>query len=433
MITVRRGLQKDLPQLLQLTKDLAKETENGLVLDDALLTVGVGRGLSTTPDDAASPIYFVGIASSDQGDEQIVGFLAISPEWSDWWATWYWWVISVFVDANRRRQGVATLLFEAMQQEADTIGVQTVNLRVETANAAAQTFYHNIGFAIDDSHLVMSRGKTPSGKGIGGKDEGSGGGCGTGTGTGTGTGGGSDAAQATPPPPTATAADGTTEQKQWSLPSTDSKTITIFGYGSLLSEASCLRTCGSARNHRVAVIKGWERIFSLVSLSQLRNGNSNVDKHQIAAVAVRKSKDPTAQCVGVLFDIDEEDFEGIRQREHRYNIESVGAFDGADDTNSIDCIVFAESDDATYQSKCFQEGPHVHAQKFQGSNYTGPLWGRTDILPTTKYLLYCVNAASKLAFRGDSTMVRLNFLQALLADGVTTVGEYLERVAAPVQ
>ena len=150
MITVRRGLQKDLPQLLQLTKDLAKETENGLVLDDALLTIGIGRGLSTTPDDAASPIYFVGIASSDQGDEQIVGFLAISPEWSDWWATWYWWVISVFVDANRRRQGVATLLFEAMQQEADTIGVQTVNLRVETANADAQTFYHNIGFAIDD-------------------------------------------------------------------------------------------------------------------------------------------------------------------------------------------------------------------------------------------------------------------------------------------
>ena len=183
----------------------------------------------------------------------------------------------------------------------------------------------------------------------------------------------------------------------------------------------------------MAVIKGWERIFSLVSLSQLRNGNSNVDKHQIAAVAVRKSKDPTAQCVGVLSDIDEEDFEGIRQREHRYNIESVGAFDGAGDTNSIDCIVFAESDDATYQSKCFQEGPHVHAQKFHGSNYTGPLWGRTDILPTTKYLLYCVNAASKLAFRGDSKIVRLNFLQALLADGVTTVGEYLERVAAPVQ
>ena len=88
--------------------------------------------------------------------------------------------------------------------------------------------------------------------------------------------------------------------------------ITIFGYGSLLSPASTLRTCPSMENHRVAAIRGYERIFSLVSISQIKAGNSNVEKNQVAALAVRPSKDETALCIGVLFDINEEDIQKIK-------------------------------------------------------------------------------------------------------------------------
>jgi hypothetical protein len=46
--------------------------------------------------------------------------------------------------------------------------VQTVNLRVERENEGAQKFYASVGFAVDDSHLVMSRGRKPDGGAIGG-------------------------------------------------------------------------------------------------------------------------------------------------------------------------------------------------------------------------------------------------------------------------
>ena len=107
--TIRRGVQTDLVQLVELTKNLATETEDGLVLKDEKLMLGISKGLDDN-ESGSSPMYFVAESSDEKG--KILGFLAISPEWSDWWATWYWWVISVFVDSNFRRSGVGTKLFE---------------------------------------------------------------------------------------------------------------------------------------------------------------------------------------------------------------------------------------------------------------------------------------------------------------------------------
>ena len=45
------------------------------------------------------------------------------------------WVISIFVEEKARRQGIAKRLFAAMQADADKIGVQTVNLRVEVGES----------------------------------------------------------------------------------------------------------------------------------------------------------------------------------------------------------------------------------------------------------------------------------------------------------
>ena len=162
--TVRRGMQSDLSQIVQLTIDLAVETENGLILDEATLNVGISRGLpkrTDTVSNDATPMYWV---AENIDDGRLIGFLAVSPEWSDWWATWYWWVISVSVDRKFRRLGVGTLLFELMQKDADQALVQTVNLRVEKDNGDATQFYQRIGFVVDDSHRVMSRGKRPNGE-----------------------------------------------------------------------------------------------------------------------------------------------------------------------------------------------------------------------------------------------------------------------------
>ncbi len=164
--SVRQGAVTDLDQLVALTLALAAETEDGLRLDTLRLAAGVRRGLEAGEGADLSPRYWVAEQSG-----RLVGFIGISPEWSDWWATTYWWVISVFVECRCRRRGVATQLFASMQADADDANVQTVNLRVECGNAGAQKFYKSIGFAVDPSHLVMSKGRKPDGRAVGGETD----------------------------------------------------------------------------------------------------------------------------------------------------------------------------------------------------------------------------------------------------------------------
>ena len=177
-VVVRRGSVDDLAAIVGLTKALAYETESGLQLETELVERGVSCGLQPRGgssdaggdgDDGEAgkgpdlrPMYWVAV----RGDER-VGFIGVSPEWSDWWATSYWWVISFFVDAKWRRRGVATEMFKAMQRDAEASGVQTINLRVEEGNTGAQAFYRKIGFAIDRSHLIMSCGRKPDGQHVG--------------------------------------------------------------------------------------------------------------------------------------------------------------------------------------------------------------------------------------------------------------------------
>jgi GNAT superfamily N-acetyltransferase len=172
-VRIRRGSHLDLESIVRLTFSLAKETEKGLVLDVERTRFGVAAGLRTQGQPVSGsmdlrPRYWIAsIADPDtERGELDVGFLASSPEWSDWWGVEYWWITSVFVDSRWRRRGVARRLFEAAFKTADDANVQTINLRVERSNEAAKQFYRSVGFAVDDSHIVMSRGKRPDGSRI---------------------------------------------------------------------------------------------------------------------------------------------------------------------------------------------------------------------------------------------------------------------------
>ena len=71
-------------------------------------------------------------------DGQCKGIVGVSPEWSDWWACEYWWVISIYVAPDARRLGIASKLLQFVVSEGQRQGAQTVNLRVERDNKAAQ-------------------------------------------------------------------------------------------------------------------------------------------------------------------------------------------------------------------------------------------------------------------------------------------------------
>jgi GNAT superfamily N-acetyltransferase len=88
-----------------------------------------------------------------------VGTLMVTCEWSDWRNGDWWWIQSVYVTAQHRRQGVFAALYRHVQQLAqDTPGVIGLRLYVERDNAVAQRTYsalgmHDAGYAIQEQTL----------------------------------------------------------------------------------------------------------------------------------------------------------------------------------------------------------------------------------------------------------------------------------------
>ena len=72
-------------------------------------------------------------------------------EWSDWRNGLWWWIQSVYVKPECRRQGVYRALYAHVQALAENDGdVQGIRLYVEKENQTAQQTYLSLG--MHDSH-----------------------------------------------------------------------------------------------------------------------------------------------------------------------------------------------------------------------------------------------------------------------------------------
>jgi GNAT superfamily N-acetyltransferase len=146
-IVIRRAAPGDAAAVCEFNRLLAHESE-GKDLDLALLLPGVQAVLA----DALKGRYFLA-----EQDSQIVGQLGITYEWSDWRNGWFWWIQSVYVVPQARRQGVFRALFrhveEAAHADATVIGIR---LYVERDNHAAHKTYQNLGLAWT-TYMVMEK------------------------------------------------------------------------------------------------------------------------------------------------------------------------------------------------------------------------------------------------------------------------------------
>jgi GNAT superfamily N-acetyltransferase len=145
-ITIRSATAADVAVIAENNRRIAHETE-GKDLDPPTITAGVAAAVA---DPARRGSYYLAC----DGDE-VVGQMQVTFEWSDWRNGWYWWVQSVYVRADRRKQGVFGALYRHARAAAlaasDVIGIR---LYVEHDNHVAQATYDKLGMTLT-SYRIM--------------------------------------------------------------------------------------------------------------------------------------------------------------------------------------------------------------------------------------------------------------------------------------
>jgi GNAT superfamily N-acetyltransferase len=141
---IRHATLADANTLVDFNRAMALETE-GLHLIPELLALGVERVL-TEPQRG---FYLV-----SQCDQQVVGALLVTYEWSDWRNGNWWWIQSVYVRPDFRKQGIFRGLYQFVSQLAqqDTT-VCGLRLYAERDNAAALATYTKLGMRM--THYSM--------------------------------------------------------------------------------------------------------------------------------------------------------------------------------------------------------------------------------------------------------------------------------------
>ena len=132
----RMAEQKDAETLIDFILAMARETE-GQALSGQVVSSGV-TNLINSPRQG-----FYAVAEKDTG---ICGSLMITMEWSDWRNKIFWWIQSVYVRPEFRRQGVYKTLYEYIKAKAIAeSNVCGLRLYVEQNNSIAKQTYKVLG------------------------------------------------------------------------------------------------------------------------------------------------------------------------------------------------------------------------------------------------------------------------------------------------
>ena len=140
----RDARRSDVEAIVEFQLRMARETED-MILDREVC----GNGVAAVFDRPSLGRYFIA-----EQDGEPVGSLLITYEWSDWRNGTVWWIQSVYVTPQARRQGVYAGLYRHVQSlvtEDDSI--RGIRLYVDLRNHAAQQVYARLGMNGDHYKL----------------------------------------------------------------------------------------------------------------------------------------------------------------------------------------------------------------------------------------------------------------------------------------
>lgn len=135
---IRQATFQDASELAEFNINMARETE-GIELKPEVIAAGVTAMI----ENPQRGFYLV--VELDNG---IQASLMVTTEWSDWRNGIFWWIQSVYVRPQYRRQGLYRELYarvkELAEQEPSVCGFR---LYVEHDNTAAQKTYRSLGMS----------------------------------------------------------------------------------------------------------------------------------------------------------------------------------------------------------------------------------------------------------------------------------------------
>lgn len=142
--TIRRGDRHDISDIAGFQIAMAWETE-----EFALDSETVHAGVTAVVDDPNKGIYWVA-----ELDGELIGSLLTMPEWSDWRNGQVWWIHSVYIRPEFRRQGVFRSMYQRLQKVVEeTPSYRGLRLYVEKTNGIAQQVYRSL--QMNDEHYAM--------------------------------------------------------------------------------------------------------------------------------------------------------------------------------------------------------------------------------------------------------------------------------------
>lgn len=132
---IRLATSADAAVLVEFNAAMALETEGKNLLPEV-----IGAGVRGLLDNPVAGFYVLAET------ERVVAALMITKEWSDWRNGSFWWIQSVYVRPEARRQGVYRRLYRHVQEmAAKDPQVFGFRLYVERENSAAQAAYAALG------------------------------------------------------------------------------------------------------------------------------------------------------------------------------------------------------------------------------------------------------------------------------------------------
>ena len=132
---IRKANINDAEVIAENNVKLAYESE-GLKISYETTLEGVKSVLS----DPTKGFYLVA-----EKDNEIIGELMITFEWSDWRSKNIWWIQSVYVKESWRRKNVFKILVEKTKKIAIENDVSIIKLYVHSENKKAITAYNRVG------------------------------------------------------------------------------------------------------------------------------------------------------------------------------------------------------------------------------------------------------------------------------------------------